>query len=1052
MKQTATKITLSILAFLTITAVITITLYSPWQETESKNLRSELSATEHRKMEEDDLNKIEKKIARSEYFFRLLRDPKTNRIPPNARARELDFAKRLPDRGGNPLQFRLKNGVMSSLQFNWQSAGPTNIGGRTRALVVDRRNPSVVVAGGTSGGIWKSTDGGTTWDLKSDPTHNLSVTSLAQHPLKPDTLYYASGEFRGQSAADNGNRALYYGTGIFISEDAGETWQKIPETDDTDTSFNTPYDFISRIEVSPTTGSIFFASNGIGIYRVPDGGTFPQDTGPTPAPSLGTLAGHAYADVAVSPNGDLIAALSSLEADGDPDQNVSGANPGIFLSTDDGVTWSEITPTDFPSSHQRSVVAFAPSAPDSAYVLTYVSGSGSNEDVRLFLLDLNDGGPVNDVDYSNRIPDFGGSVGFMNTQFNYNMEVAVKPNDPNFVIVGGTNLFRIRDVTAPPPTFDNSDGAQKDEYWIGGYAKANDLSQYPGQHPDQHVVVFDPNDPDAAWAGHDGGLSRTIDIAASAVTWSDRNDGYVTTQFYAAAIPPESGDMRLMGGTQDNGTPFFRFDSQAGTSTDGSDIFGGDGGYAFFTPKLFYVSRQEGDVLRRTKNSNGDPGSFAFVHPAGASNQLFIHPYAVDPADEGIMYYPEGDTLWRNTQVDLISNNNNPGGVTTGWNSFQAVDVTSGFTISALEVSTVPTNILYYGASATNQDPKIFKLTNASSTTNFQNISIPGAASGSFVHNIAVNPADADEVLVIISNYGVPSIFHTTDGGVNWQDVEGNLSSSAVSGDLEPSVRTGLIVPAENGNIYLVGTSVGIYSASALDGANTQWAQEAPNTVGYAVTAQLALRSSDGTVAAGTHGRGLFSGSFQGSLGQLPFISVSPGRSRAGEEITITANNFTFNTDPEQNEVTFNEVPAMITNATPTELTVVVPRGTLPPGTDSNFVQIRVSVNGTAVNSSIEILPPAEFAVNQNFPNPFNPSTTIPFDLPERSGVIIQIYDLSGRKVLEPVREVLDPRTYNFQVDLNGLASGIYFYRVVAIPNEGEGDPLIETRKMTLIK
>jgi len=1040
MKRTAT--TLSLIAAIAICTAVIMAGIDLWPDSGSA-IAVRLPAEN----EEEGYKKIEKKLARTEYFFRMLRDPATNSIPPNVRARELGFAERMPDRSRNPLQIRLKSGRTAALEYSWQSAGPTDIGGRTRALGIDSRDPNIIIAGGTSGGIWRSADGGMTWTLRSDPTHNLSVTSLAQDPTDPDSWYYTSGEFRGQSAADNGNRAFYYGTGIFKSVDNGLTWDKIVNTDDTDTSFNTPYDFITRIVVNPTTGTVFFASNGIGVYRVVDD-NFPPDLGPTPEPALGTLAGHSYADVAVNANGDLIAVLSQSEADGDPDNTVSGANPGVFVSRNDGQSWTEVTPPGFPNVHQRSVAAFAPSAPDTAYVLTYVSGQEASEDVRLWRFDLNDGGAVQAANFSDRIPDFGGDVGYMSTQSNYNMEVAVKPDNPDFVLIGGINLFRVRDITAPAPTFDDTN---KDEYWVGGYDKANDISRYPGQHPDQHVIVFDPTDPDVAWAGHDGGLSRTSDIGASSITWTNRNNGYITTQFYAAAIPPDLGDTRLMGGTQDNGTPFFRYNLQQGTTTSADDIFGGDGGYSFFTDDYLYVSRQNGDVLRWTKGSNGDPQSFAFVHPSGASNQIFIHPYAVDPNDQGIMYYPEGDSLWRNTRVDEIPQNNDPEGRSDFWEAFEALDVTSGFTISALEVSTVPSNTLYYGASAQDQVPKIFKLTGASSSTSPENISISAAASGSYVHDIAVNPANGDEVLVVISNYGVPSLYHTSDGGSSWTDVEGNLSSTSVSGDLEPSVRSAIILEAFGGKIYMVGTSTGIYSTGILDGSSTQWAQEAPNDVAFAVTNQLDVRSADGTIAAGTHGRGIFNGTL-GNAGDLPFITVNPGEARAGDQISITATNFTFNTQPAQNSVTFNDVPGVVTDATTAELTVVVPRGTLPPESESSVAQIRVETNGTSVLSSIRLLPPAEFQVNQNYPNPFNPTTTIPFDLPVRSGVIVQVFDLSGRKVLEPVRQVLEPRTYNFPVDMTGLASGVYFYRVVAIPSEGGGENLIKTRKMTLIK
>lgn len=1020
--------------------------------------------------EEEGLSKIQTKIDRSRYFFRMLKDPKTNAIPPNIRNRELSLARQQPTRSRNPIQFKRKDGTIASLEFNWQAAGPFDVGGRTRPLGIDQNNPNIIIAGGTSGGIWKSTDGGDTWDLKTDPSQHMSVTSVAQDPTDPDTWYYTSGELRGNTASDRGSLAGYFGTGVFKSTDNGDTWTKIPNTDDNDTAFNSPYDFITRVVVSPTTGSAFIASNGIGIYRSTDADPFPPSNQSFPSPILGTAGGHRYCDIAVGSDGRLVAALSQADADGNPTSTVPGANPGIFVSYEDGDSdsWIEITSDieNFPDNYQRSVVGIAPSAPDTVYIMTYVSGSGENEDVRLHFVDLNNlqnGGTVQSEDRTGNIPDFGGEVGYMSTQSNYNMEVAVKPDDPDFVLLGGINLFRSRDGFSSSPSGGYGDD-DKDEYWIGGYAKANNISTYPQQHPDQHVVKFHPGNSNIAWAGHDGGLSKTIDISANSVSWENMNNGYVTTQYYAVDIPESSNDDRLLGGTQDNGSLYFRFSSQQSQQTQSAvNIFTGDGGYAFFTPSYLFVSAQNGRVLRWSTTDNGDPaqGTFSYLQPRSASNQLFIHPYAVDPNDQDIMYYPEGDSLWRNTQISDINNSSNSDGTNEGWSVATEISSTNagnGYLITSIEVTQNPSNILYYGAySVTGGAPRMFRLNNSSSSSNPQDISIPGAENGSYSHDIATNPSNGNELLAIFSNYEVPSVFHSTDGGDTWQNVEGNLNG--INSQAGPSVRSAAIIPGETGTIYLLGTSTGVYSTTNLDGTNTQWIQEGSNSIGFTVTEFLASRNSDGTVAAGTHGRGIFYGSFQGTVSDTRSITLNQAQARPGEEVTITAVNFSFSATASENEVLFGNVPAEVVNATANQLRVIVPRIPSKVKEDdsvvgSNLVQVQVNVGGQTVTypSRFEILPPDEFELGQNFPNPFNPSTNIPVDLPTESGVIIQIFDMSGRKVLEPVRRIYPANNYNFEVDLSGLASGVYMYRVVSLPQDGSEDRIIKTRKMTLIK
>ncbi|WP_445665748.1 T9SS type A sorting domain-containing protein [Fodinibius sp. AD559] len=992
------------------------------------------------------VERLEKKAARGQYYFRMLRNPATNKIPDNARQREIQKAKQIPPRQNIDVQFPHKQkGLLDFHNFTWGQAGPFDIGGRTRAMAVDINDPSTIIAGGVSGGIWKSTDGGSSWNLKTSDFTNLSVTSLAQDPTNPDTWYYVTGEFLGNSASDRGFTASYYGTGVYRSTDNGETWSIIPSTQDENASFDKPFDFMSRVVISPVTGSVFIASHGFGVLKL-------NESTQEFELVLGGAGEHLYTDIVTNSNGDLLAVISETDA-GESNQT---NNPGIYLSTDDGASWTNVSPATFPSTHRRSVAAFAPSAPDTAYVLTLKGqGDETNQGVSFHMIDIDLGGETlqKSDDRSEHLPNFGDPVGDMELQGGYNMMVAVKPDDPDFVVVGGINLFRSRDGFATSPTggYEEED---KDEYWIGGYAKDNNASQYPNHHPDQHEFFFDQNDPDRMWSAHDGGISVTDNLTATSVSWQDMNEGYVTTQFYSAAISSEIGDNRVMGGTQDNGTPFFRFDSETSQSTTSSDISFGDGGYAYFTSSYLFVSRQNGSIIRYQKSDGGDPtNTFAYVDPIDVEEQLFVHPYVVDPNDEGIMYYPgastEGGTwnIWRNTQADEITNLNS-NGASEGWEELDNLNVPSGYEISALTVSRSPANILFYAGSSQNQQPVLYKLTNSHEATfGAEEISIPDAANGAYIHDIEVSPTNADEITVIISNYEVESIYHTRDGGETWQGVEGNLGDS---GDLGPSVRSSATIPGDQGNIYFVGTSTGIYSTTNLDGSNTNWEQEATNEIGYAVVEQVNARYNDGTIVAGTHGLGMYRGSFDGSV-SLPSIAVDPNEGRAGEKVTITASNFEFNPNPEDNEVTFGTVMANVLEATTNELVVEVPRGAAPRDSESNTIQIKATSGNVNASQTFTLLPPNNFAIKSNYPNPFRTSTTLPFDVPSDSRVTIAIYNMNGQKVSEPVyQKQYNAGSYNQNINISKFASGIYIYRVVAKTTGGE--TYMESDKMTLIK
>ncbi|MBN2731688.1 MAG: T9SS type A sorting domain-containing protein [Balneolaceae bacterium] len=1055
MKKNATKLTLSILSILLLGAACWT--YVQFYQSSSTNIEASsmeevLAQLDKEGEEGEGESRIKAKKARYEYFFRMVRDPATNSIPKNIRARELNHARRMPTRLEVNRQIKAKKPSLQVAEgFDWQLAGPPAVGGRTRALGIDRRNSNIVIAGGVSGGIWKSTNGGDNWTLRTPNAENFSVTSLAQDPTEPDTWYYSSGEFLGNSASAPG--ASYYGTGVFRSTDNGDSWSHIPGTADDDTQFNSQFDYISRIVISPVTGTVFIASNGLGVFRSPDGNTYDDLT-------LGGFGEHFFADVAVASNGTLAGVLSSSDA------GVTPNNPGVFVSTDDGQSWTEITPGSFPADHDRSVIAFAPSDPDVMYVFTQKSDDDSNQGVSFHRIDISGGLPGASQDRSANLPDFGGSVGGIDTQGGYNMTVTVKPDDPDFVTVGATNLFRSRDGFATAPA-DNST-TEKDLFWIGGYAKANNVSQYPNQHPDQHVQIYDPANPDRLWVGHDGGLSVTNDVNAQSVSWTDRNDGYIVTQFYDASIPEEdpndSGgqkNIRLMGGTQDNGTPFFRFDGPQTTPPPSFDISSGDGGFSFFTENFIFVSNQNGIVRRWNTTASGDiDNPFAFVHPIQASDALFINPYAVDPNDETIMYYPGSNSLFRNTSVDDI-NNQNSSGTTQGWEELTAAALPGGYTISALEVSTLPSNTLYYAGSSGSQPPVINRLDNASSNQTPTPISIPNAAAGAYVHDIAVNPANGDDVLVVMSNYNIVGLYHTTNGGTSWTAVEGNLTGTndPTSTDPGPSLRAATIVPSESGPIYLLATSTGVYGSQNLDGQNTQWGREAVNQLGFSVIEDIDSRFSNGDVAVGSHGRGMFLGTFQGTVvaPDNPRITIEPNEARAGNQVTITAANFQFSSTPSENEVFFADVRANVAEATSSQLTVTVPRNTLDPDAENRTILVNVTnPNGADPGpASFTVLPPQNDSMGQNFPNPFsvNEGTRIPINLQRESIVTLVIYDISGRRVDQPLKDdSFQAGTYNIPVNFSGMASGIYIYRIIAKPASDFGDPFVDSRKFTFIR
>lgn len=787
--------------------------------------------------------------ARTEYEVRKLIDPVTKQIPRDIRRLELEYAETLPVADESSLE-----------SFTWTHRGPWNVGGRTRALALDISDASeqTILAGGVSGGMWRSTNSGTSWTRTTDPLQLQSVTCIAQDTRagKTNIWYYGTGEFLGNSTS--GGNATFKGDGIFKSTNGGLSWSQLPSTvSGTPQTFDFVTDFIYNIAIDPSNlaqDEVYAACYGA-VLRSTDGGM----TWNTVLNGLGNPNQAIATDVAVTSTGVVYATVS----------NNSSSTKGIFRSTD-GVNWTNITPAGFPSNYRRIVIGIAPSNENIVYFLGETPGGGKfnsvdNEWASLWRYDASSGTWVN---RSANLPEFGAPAGNFNSQSSYNLIVKVKPDNSNFVIIGGTNLYRSTDGFS----------STSNTTWIGGYAATNQgFSPYANHHPDQHSFVFYRNAARSNWAlsGHDGGVSRTTAINSPTVSWTTLNNGYLTTQFYTVAIRNASGDLNIIGGKQDNGT--YRGVSSSSTAA-WQNIFGGDGSFCAIssTGNPYYVSAQNGLVYRLTLNADGsyNLSNWTRVDPQGGSGYLFINPFALDPNNSNVMYFAGGTTLWRNNNLTGIpSLSQNP--ATSGWTNF---NINTGSTITAVSVSTTPANRVYFGSA----DGGVFRADNANtSSPSFFNITDAAMPAG-YVSCIAVDPANANNAMVVFSNYNIISLYYTTNGGVSWTPVAGNLEQNPDGTGNGPSCRWAAIRNVPGGKVFLVGTSTGLYATSTLNGMSTVWQRQAPSTIGRGIVNAIATRESDGLVVVATHGNGVYSGTVN-SLVSAPNETPKPSAFRLSQ-------------------------------------------------------------------------------------------------------------------------------------------------------------------------
>lgn len=771
--------------------------------------------------------------ARIAYETRRLVDPATGKIPDNIRQKEMEFAKNLQ---------ATESGSLSKTNTStWALRGPINRGGRTRALGIDIRTQgtsgNTIIAGGVSGGIWKSTDDGSTWTNKLSPAVIHSTTCIAQDTRSghQDTWYVGTGEFSG--SANGGGGAYFRGDGVFKSTDNGESWTLLSSTSDGNVqSFSSYWRYVTNIAVNPVNGDVYAATTG-NILKSTDGGT-------NWTTSIGSGAGTSTpADVQITSTGVVYAGIPSSMPDA-----------GIYRTPDGGTTWTNIKPTSFPT-YARVVIAIDPNNENVVYywVYTGVAPSGTALWKYTYPGSGTGAGDGNWVNLTSKLPTgIGGLVGNLNVQGGYDMVMKVQPGNSNLVVIGGTNLYRTTDG------FATQIGAAG---WIGGYATANNVSQYANQHPDQHSFVFlaSPNSA-IAYSGHDGGLSKTTNIAATTVAWSNLNTGYVTSQFYSISIDESmSGDPAIAGGMQDNGNYYARTASYNDPWVEWPH--GGDGGYSAIKNNgsgyTIYFETQNSGFLRRMKyNTSGTLLSSANIRMnySVGSSQLFINPFVVDPNDFNIMYICMGDSVWRNSNLSNISDNNSTN-TSVGWQVLSNTPAAAGQPTALAVSKASPANRLYYGTSS----GQVWKMDNANTgDPTATNITGAGFPSG-YVSCIAVDQADANKVFVVFSNYEVKSLWASTDGGSTWSDVSGNLEQNTDGSGNGPSCRWATYYDNGSTTTFFVATSTGLYSTTNLNGTSTVWTQEGATSIGNVVCDMVVARQSDGKVVVGTHGTGVYS-------------------------------------------------------------------------------------------------------------------------------------------------------------------------------------------------
>jgi photosystem II stability/assembly factor-like uncharacterized protein len=467
-------------------------------------------------------------------------------------------------------------------RFVWRSIGPANMGGRVDDIAVNENSPSTFYVGFATGGIWKTTNNGTTWAPIFDKYPVSSIGDIALAPSNPDIIYVGTGE-------PNNRQSSSFGAGVYKSTDGGKefVYVGLKETQSIGRVVVHPKD--PNIVFVAAVGHLFGPNPERGLYKTTDGGKtwtntkfIDNDTG--------------FTDVVMDPSNPNLLIAASYQRRRQPwGFNGGGPGSGLWKTTDGAKTWTKLTGGGLPENPiiGRIGLDIARSKPSTIYASIEVgpsggTGAGVNDDGTLAQPGQGRGGgggrgqvpPPPDPKKSGiwRSDDSGKTWRFLSNQgdrWMYYSQIRIDPSNPEIAYQGGA------------PFFKSVDGGKN---W----------QQVPGiPHSDHHAIWINPKDNNHILLGNDGGLDVSYDQGE---TWE-----YINTmalgQFYAI-----SADMRkpyyVCGGLQDNGSWCGPSGVRSTTGILNSDWFrigGGDGFHTANDPsdwRVLYSESQDGNTSR----------------------------------------------------------------------------------------------------------------------------------------------------------------------------------------------------------------------------------------------------------------------------------------------------------------------------------------------------------------------------------------------------------------------------------------------------------------------
>lgn len=703
---------------------------------------------------------------------------------------------------------KVNSSFLSALKF--RNIGPALMSGRIGDLAVDPRNPNVWYVAVASGGLWKTTNAGTTFSPIFDSYSSYSIGCVTVDPKNPENIWVGTGE-------NVGGRHVGFGDGIYVSRNGGKSFQNV--------GLKTS-EHISKILVDPRNSDVVYVacqgplwSKGgeRGLYKTVDGGkSWKQVLAKGPYTGV--------TDVVMDPeNPNVLYAATHQRHRTVWGLLNSGPESGIHKTSDGGKTWKQLR-SGLPGGDKGKIsLGVSPQKNNVVYATVETVGSKGG-----FYKSENFG-----VTWARQSDFVSGGTGP-----HYYQEIYLDPHRFDVIYHANNNMMRSED----------------------GGKTFNSITKRT-KHVDNHAVAFHPTDKNFVLIGTDGGLYRSYDYAKS----YEHFENLPVTQFYKVDVDYDYPFYHVVGGTQDNNTqygPVATRNVQGITNEDWIITIGGDGHDNAIdptNPDIIYCESQQGFISRYDRKT-GAAVRIQPQPPKGEASYRFNwdSPILISPHNPKRIYFgsnklhrsdDQGDS-WKTISPDLSQNKNRwklpyMGRVWGSSAGFDLYAMSQYGNITSVSESPVKEGLIYVGT-----DDGLVQVTEDGGK-NWRKIDqFYGVPKNAFVNDIKADRHDANTVYLCMDNHKEgdfkPYLLKSTDRGRTWKSIANDLPARHLVWRFEQDHK----VP----NLFFLGTEFGVFTS--LNGGKS-WIKLSAGMPTISVR-DLAIQKRENDLVAASFGRGFF--------------------------------------------------------------------------------------------------------------------------------------------------------------------------------------------------